>query len=66
MIPIIWISRVHWGQFFDAVTRRDALLDLLLINKQAATSNVIVNSKLACRDHEMVEFKDIKGRQISK
>ena len=54
------------GTIFDAATRGGALLDLLLINKQAVTSDVIVNGRLACKDHEMVEFKDIKGTQVAK
>lgn len=59
MVAIAWISRVCWGQFFDAVARGDALLDLLFIDKQAVTSNVIINGRVACKDHKMEEFEDI-------
>lgn len=55
-----------WGQFFDVATRGEALLDLLFINKQAVASDVIVHGRLACKDHEMVGLKDIKGRQVTK
>lgn len=58
MIPIISNSILCWGHFFDAVARGDALLDLLFINKQAITSHVIINGRVACKDHEMEDFKD--------
>ena len=38
-------------------TRRGAMLDLILPNKEGLVGNVKVKGSLGCSDHEMVEFK---------
>ncbi|PKU32349.1 glycerol kinase [Limosa lapponica baueri] len=41
-------------------TRRGAMLDLVLTNKEELVGNVKLKSSLDCSDHEMVEFKILR------
>ncbi|KAF1424440.1 hypothetical protein FQV24_0004339, partial [Spheniscus mendiculus] len=49
------------GRFLECVveepTRRGAMLDLVLANKEGLVGNVKLRGSLGCSDHEMVEFK---------
>ncbi|GAB0181755.1 hypothetical protein GRJ2_000640800 [Grus japonensis] len=47
-------------QVTEEPTRRGAMLDLVLINKEVLVGKVKLKSNLGCRDHEMVEFKNLK------
>ncbi|GAB0176029.1 hypothetical protein GRJ2_000068100 [Grus japonensis] len=38
-------------------TKRSAMLDLVLTNKEGLVGNVKLKGSLGCSDHEMVEFK---------
>ncbi|GAB0208892.1 hypothetical protein GRJ2_003354900 [Grus japonensis] len=42
--------------------RRGVLLDLVLTNKEGLVGDVKVEGSLGCRDHEMVEFRILRGR----
>ena len=42
-------------------TRRDAMLDLVLTNKDGVVWNVTLKGSLDCSDYEMVEFKIIRA-----
>ncbi|GAB0204161.1 protein NYNRIN-like [Grus japonensis] len=42
--------------------RRGVLLDLVLTNKEGVVEDVKVGGSLGCGDHEMVEFRILRGR----
>ena len=42
-------------------TRKGALLDLVLTNKEGLVEDVKVGGRLGCSDHEMVEFRILRG-----
>ena len=42
-------------------TRRDASLNLVLMNKEGLVEHVKVGDRLGCSDHEMVEFAILRG-----
>ncbi|KAF1441782.1 hypothetical protein FQV07_0011647, partial [Pygoscelis papua] len=44
-------------QVVEEPTRRGAVLDLVLTNKEGLVGNVKLKGSLGCSDHEMVEFK---------
>jgi len=48
--------------------RRGLLLDLILTNKEGLVEDVKVGGSLGCSDHEMVEFRILRGgsRAISR
>ncbi|PKU30494.1 rna-directed dna polymerase from mobile element jockey-like [Limosa lapponica baueri] len=43
--------------------RRGALLDFMLTNKEGLAGDVKVKGSLGCSDHEMVEFRILRGRR---
>jgi len=49
-------------------TRKGALLDLVLTNKEGLVEHVKVGGRLGCSDHEMIEFRILSGgsRAISR
>ena len=49
-------------------TRKGALLDLILTNKEGLVEDVKAGGRLSCSDHEMVEFRILRGgsRAISR
>ncbi|GAB0190982.1 hypothetical protein GRJ2_001563500 [Grus japonensis] len=47
-------------QVIEEPTRRGAMLDLVLTNKEGLVGNVKLKGSLGCSDHEMVEFKILK------
>ncbi|XP_064909576.1 gamma-1-syntrophin isoform X3 [Columba livia] len=49
-------------QMVEEPTRRGALLDLILTNKEGLVEAVKVEGCLGCSDHEMVEFSILGGR----
>lgn len=49
-------------QMVDMPTRRGALLDLVLTNKEGLVEAVTVKGSLGCSDHGMVEFRISCGR----
>jgi len=55
-------------QVVEEPTRKDALLDLVLRNKEGPVEDVKVRGRLGCSDHEMVEFMILHGgsRAISR
>jgi len=47
-------------------TRRGALLDLILTNKEGLIGDVKIKGSLGCSDHEIVEFRIPRaGRRAS-
>jgi len=42
-------------------TRKGALLDIVLTNKEGLVEDVKVGGRLGCSDHEMVEFRNLCG-----
>jgi len=55
-------------QVVEEPTRKDALLDLVLTNKEGLVEDVKVGGRLGCSEHEMVEFRILHGgsRAISR
>jgi len=55
-------------QVVEEPTRKGALLDLVLANKEGLVEDVKVGGRLGCSDHEMVEFRILHGgsRAISR
>jgi len=55
-------------QVDEEPTRKDALLDLVLTNKEGLEEDVKVGGRLGCSDHEMLEFRILRGgsRAISR
>ncbi|GAB0175730.1 hypothetical protein GRJ2_000038200 [Grus japonensis] len=49
-------------QVVEEPMRRGVLLDLVLTNKEGLVGDVKVGSSLGCSDHEMVEFRILRGR----
>ncbi|GAB0204758.1 hypothetical protein GRJ2_002941400 [Grus japonensis] len=47
-------------QVTEEPTRRGAMLDLVLTNKEGLVGNVKLKSSLRCRNHEMEEFKILR------
>jgi len=46
-------------------TRRGAILDLVLTNKEGLVGNVKVKGSLGCSDHEIMDFKILRAvRQV--
>ena len=48
-------------QVMEEPTRKGALLDLVLTNKEGLVEDVKVGGRLSCSDHEMVEFRVPRG-----
>ncbi|GAB0190944.1 hypothetical protein GRJ2_001559700 [Grus japonensis] len=48
-------------QVIEEPTRRDAMLDLVLTNKEGLVENVKLKGSLGCSDHKMVEFKILRA-----
>jgi len=48
-------------QVVEEPTRKGALLDLVLKNKEGLVDDVKVGGRLGCSDHEMVEFRILRG-----
>jgi len=48
-------------QVVEEPTRKGALLDLVLTNKEGLVEDVRVGGRLGCSDHEMVEFRILRG-----
>ena len=42
-------------------TRKGTLLDLVLTNKEGLVEDMKVGGRLGCSDHEMVEFRILRG-----
>ncbi|GAB0208807.1 mitochondrial enolase superfamily member 1 [Grus japonensis] len=55
-------------QVTEEPTRRGAMLDLVLTNKEGLVGNVKLKGSLGCSDHKMVEFKILRAvrRALSK
>jgi len=55
-------------QVVEEPTRKGALLDLVLTNKEGLVEDVKAGGRLGCSDHEMVEFRNLHGgsRAISR
>jgi len=55
-------------QVVEEPTRRGALLDLVLTNTEGLVEDVKVGGRLGCSDHEIVEFRILRGgsRAISR
>jgi len=55
-------------QLVEEPTRRGVLLDLVLTNKEGLVEDVKVGGSLSCSDHEMVQFRIMRGgnRVVSK
>jgi len=52
-------------QVIEEPTRRGAMLDLVLTNKERLVGNVKLKGSLGCSDHKMVEFKTLRAaRQV--
>ena len=48
-------------QVVEEPTRRGVLLDLVLTDRDALVEDVKVGGSLGCSDHEMVEFRILRG-----
>ncbi|GAB0208424.1 mitochondrial enolase superfamily member 1 [Grus japonensis] len=48
-------------QVTEEPTRRDAMLDLILTNKEGLVGDVKLKGSLGCNDHEMVEFRILRA-----
>jgi len=48
-------------QVIEEPTRRGAILDLALTNKEGLVGNVKLKGSLGCRDNEIVEFKILRA-----
>ncbi|GAB0209691.1 hypothetical protein GRJ2_003434800 [Grus japonensis] len=48
-------------QVIEEPTRRGAMLDLVLTNKEGLAGDVKLKGSLGCSDHEMVEFKILRA-----
>jgi len=48
-------------QVIEEPTRRSAMLDLVLTNKEGPVGNVKLKGSLGCSDHEMIEFKILQA-----
>ncbi|GAB0182094.1 hypothetical protein GRJ2_000674700 [Grus japonensis] len=48
-------------QVIEEPTRRGAMLDLILTNKEGLVGDVKLKGSLGCSDHKMVEFKILRA-----
>ena len=48
-------------QVIEEPTRRGAMLDLVLTNKEGLVGSVKLKGSLGCSDHEMLEFKILRA-----
>ena len=48
-------------QVIEEPTRRDAMMDLVLTNKEGLVGNAKLKGSLGCSDLEMVEFKILRA-----
>ena len=48
-------------QMVEESTRRGALLDLVLTNKEGMVEDMKAGDRLSCSDHEMAEFRILRG-----
>ncbi|GAB0187677.1 hypothetical protein GRJ2_001233000 [Grus japonensis] len=48
-------------QVIEELTRRGAMLDLVLTNKEGLVGDVKLKGSLGCSDHKMVEFKILRA-----
>ncbi|GAB0176508.1 hypothetical protein GRJ2_000116000 [Grus japonensis] len=48
-------------QVMEELTRRGAMLDLILTNKEGLVGDVKLKGSLGCSDHEMVEFRILRA-----
>jgi len=48
-------------QVVEEPTRKGALLDLVLTNKERLVDDVKVGGRLGCSDHEIVKFRILRG-----
>jgi len=48
-------------QVVEKPTRRGVLLDLVLTNRDSLVKDVKAGGSLGCSDHEMVEFRILRG-----
>ena len=48
-------------QVIEEPMRRDAILYLVLINRQGLIRNLKLEDSFGCSDHEMVEFKILRA-----
>jgi len=48
-------------QVIEKPTRRSAMLDVVLTNKEEVVGNVKLKASLGCSDHEMVEFRILRA-----
>jgi len=48
-------------QVVEEPTRKGTLLDLVLMNKEGQVEDVKVGGSLGCSDHEIVEFRILRG-----
>ncbi|GAB0203984.1 mitochondrial enolase superfamily member 1 [Grus japonensis] len=48
-------------QVIEEPTRRGAMLDLVLTNKEGLVGDIKLKGSLGCRDHEMVEFRILRA-----
>lgn len=53
-------------QVIEQLIRRGALLDLILANKEGLNGYVKVNGSPGCSDHNMVEFRILRGGRKQK
>jgi len=55
-------------QVVEEPTRKGALLDLVLTNKEGLVEDMKVGGRIGCSEHEMVEFRILRGgiRAISR
>jgi len=53
-------------QVVEKPTRRGALLDIVLMNKEGLAEDVKVGARLGCIDHEMVNFRNLCGGSRAK
>jgi len=49
-------------QVVEEPTSKGALLDLVLTNKEGLVEDVKAGGRLGCSDHEIVEFRILRGR----
>lgn len=47
------------ARVIEEPTKGDALLDLIVTNKEELSGHVKVEGRRGCSDHEMVEFKTL-------
>jgi len=50
------------SQVIDSPTRRDVILDLLVINADEVIGDIKIGGSLACSDHTLVEFAVLRDK----